>query len=213
MSDFDTEKKIDEVIRLLKDKVKKSPETQTQPNMVGFKDTIMWREFKDMETKRGLFGFINGESCAACAEYLKQLKNLGSLKSKMTIVLLMKPHMEEVLQTDGVSVPFTRIYDGKDEPIWEVQGILYSTQLESLFRSWNKAETGEPIHTMDEFNVFSAKARPKEVKAFEAKSFLNIEIGGKNVIARQGQFVVWWPEDGGFEVLNPEEFGNRFGRV
>ena len=210
-----SDKELEEGVRRVRElmaekKTKKTPNTTFIPSGVGFADTILWREFTAIKPKKGLFGFVNGESCAACEEYERRLKNLGSLKSEMTLVLMMKPHQEEALAKDGVTVPFTRIYDGGEDPIWEVQGILYSTQLESLFRAYKAVMENREFHSIDEFEVFSATAKPNEVQCFEAKEFLNMEISGRRVIARQGQFVVFWPETRSFEVLNPDEFADRF---
>ena len=81
MAEF-TEEEIQETIKKLTSVIKGKP-VDNSYNFSGFKDQILWPEFKEMKDKVGLFGFINGESCAACTQYLKNLKNLGTLKSKI----------------------------------------------------------------------------------------------------------------------------------
>lgn len=206
----DRGKEVEEGVARFLELVKAKPVDKTSLNMSGFLEQIMWWDFKKIPYKHGLYGFINGETCAACSEYLKKLKDLGGLKAQMTLVFLMKEHMQEVLSSDGVTVPFTRIYNGGEEPIWEKQGILYATQLESLFAAWKTIDAGGKFHTMSEFDVFKAKTRVKEVQAFRANDYLNLDLAGRKVIAREGQFVVFWPDTNSFEVLNPEDFENRF---
>ena len=205
-----SKEEIEEAIKKLAETIKGGGK-ENPSNMVGFADQILWPEFKELKNKYGLFGFINGESCAACTEYLKNLRNLGSLKSKMTLVLLMKPHMQEVLSTDGVSVPFTRVYGGGDEPIWEMEGVLYSTQMESLYRAYRTLGEGGSHHSMSEFDIFKATAKPESVQAFEVKEYINLEILGKRVIGRPGQTVVLHPS-GVLEVLETAEFDRRYSR-
>lgn len=211
MAEF-TEEEIEETLKKLTSVIKGKP-ADTSNNFSGFVDQILWPEFKQIKDKVGLFGFINGESCAACTQYLKNLKNLGTLKSRMTLVLLMKPHMDEVLHADGVTVPFTRIYNGGNEPIWEVQGVLYSTQIESLYKAYKTLSDGTNHHTMDEFKVFQAKSKVMDVQAFQVKEFVNMDIMGKTVVARPGQYVVFWRHSGAVDVLDETEFDSRFDRV
>ena len=182
-------------------------------NFVGFKDQILFSEFEKLENKVGLFGFINGETCSACTQYLKQLKNLGDLRRELTLVLMMKHHMQKVLESDGVSVPFTRVYNGGQEPIWEVSGVLYSTQIESLYKAYKTLSDGTSFHTMDEFEVYKAKAKPLDVQAFDVKSYVNLRLLGKTVIARPGQVVVLWKDSGRLNVLDGPDFDAMFDRV
>ena len=218
MSEADIDQAVKNLAELIKNGgntnglVKGKP-VDTTNNFAGFVDQILWPEFKQIKNKVGLFGFINGESCTACTQYLKNLKNLGTLKTKMTLVLLMKNHMDEVLQKDGVSVPFTRIYNGGAEPIWEVQGVLYSTQIESLYKAYKTLKDGSSFRTMDEFKVYPAKSRVMDVQAFDVKEYLNINILGKTVVARPGQVVVLWRKTGFVEVLDGQDFDERFDKV
>lgn len=208
-----SKEEIEETIRKLASTIKGKGDKTEPSNMVGFADQILWPEFKAIKNKHGLYGFINGESCAACTEYLKALRNIGSLKNKMVLVLLMKEHQEELLKADGVTVPLTRIYSGGLEPIWEKEGVLYSTQIESLYKAYRTLGTGKSFHTMDEFDVFKAVAKPSEVQAFVAKDYISLELLGKQVIARPNQVVVLHSSTGAIEVLDQTEFDSRYSRL
>lgn len=202
-----TRAELEEAMQNLAAFVKRKPD---EADYLHFKDRIGYEEFKSNPAPKGLFGFINGESCAACTAYLKALKTLGNLKSEMTLVELNAREIERVKAEDSVSVPFTRIYDGSQEPVWEVQGVLYSTQMESLFRAYKRLDTHEAQHSMDEFEVFQAKQKPVQVQVFKAKSFLNLSLLGKKIIARPGEFVIYFREEGAFEVLDEATFNKRF---
>lgn len=207
MSSEFTAEELEQAIKNLATFVKRKPD---EADFAHFKGRIGYAEFKEMPNPKGIYGFINGESCAACTAYLKSLKTLGNLKGEITLVELNAREMDRVKAEDSVSVPFTRIYNGEREPIWEVQGVLYSTQLESLFRAYKRLDTRETQHSMDEFDIFSAKQKPVPVQVFKAKSFLNLSILGKKIIARPGDFVIYFREEGNFEVLDEGAFNHRF---
>lgn len=192
------------------EKSKNSPKPIQKDESV--KDTTTYGEFEKMKPKVGLFGFVDGEHCTACTEYLKNMKYLGSLKKELTVVYVFKENQAKVKEKFNITVPFTRIYDGGEEPIWEREGILYNAQFESLFRAYKSIKTHEPIHTMEEFSLFEARQKPLTVQVFEAKDFINLDICGKKVIARSGQMVVYWPNSTDIKVMDKEEFASKFER-
>ena len=198
-----------EKIRLAKEMFEKSKNISPSKPADSLKH-IGYEEFKEINPKIGLFGFVNGEKCSACTEYLKNMKYLGNLKEKLTIIELSKHEQEVLKETKNITVPFTRIYDGSDEPIWEREGILYNSQFESLFRAYRSITTHEPIHTMDDFKLFEARQKPMRVQAFEATEYINLDICGKYVVARSGQIVVYWPDTTDIKVMDKNEFSSKF---
>ena len=190
------------------EKTKNSPKPIQKDESI--KDTITYGEFEKMKPKVGLYGFVNAEHCSSCSEYLKNMKYLGSLKKELTVVYLFKENQAKVKEQFNITVPFTRIYDGTEDPIWEREGILYNAQFESLFKAYKSIRTHEPIHTMEEFKLFEAKQKPLKVQVFEATEYINLDICGKHIVAREGQMVVYWPNTTDIKVMDKEEFSSKF---
>lgn len=198
-----------EKIRYARQLFESRRENSNTPKPSVFVKHIGYEEFNQTNPKIGLFGFVNGEICSACAEYLKNMKNLGSIKKDLIIVELSKNEQQKLKEQDGITTPFTRIYN-ENELIWEREGILYDSQFNGLFKAYRSIQTKEPIHTMDEFALFEAYQRPLKVQAFEAREFINLEILGRHITARAGQMVVYWPDNADIKVMDKSEFAAKF---
>jgi hypothetical protein len=173
-------------------------------------ETIVYENFKSIPNKTGIFALLNIESCFACNEYMKEIKQYN--KNHWTIVALSDEDGDDLFEETGLKPPITRIYVN-DRIEYEVGGVLYHKQIKDLF---DRAATlglvndqGREIKAPQSFNVIEAKQRDIRVQAFQAQDFLNVELLGQEVIARKGQWIVLYP-DNFIEVLDKEAYERRF---
>lgn len=173
-------------------------------------ETIIYNNFVDIPKKDGIFALLNVESCFACSEFLKEIKHYN--KEYWTIVALSDDDIENMTEAEKLNPPVTRIYvNNKIE--YEVAGVLYDKQMRELFRKAASLglvnEKGQQIKTEQSFNVRQMKQRAIDVQCMQATEYLNIELLGKEVIAKKGQWIILYP-DNHIEVLDPEPFERRF---
>ena len=173
-------------------------------------ETILYSNFVNIPNKHGIYALLNIESCFACNEYMKEIKQYN--KNHWTIVALSDEDGEELFTETKLKPPITRIYVN-NRVEYEIGGVLFHTQIRELF---NKAaefqlvnEHGQELKTEKSFEVIEVKQKDITVQAFQANDFLNVELMGKDVIARKGQWIILYP-DLFVEVIDAEDYSRRF---
>ena len=91
-------------------------------------------EFDRIIIKRGLFAFLNGESCKLCDRYMVSLKDFKDTKFYRNLsILLLRDDDRQWLFVDQqvLSTPLTRLYvDGL--PVFQKGGILFDSQIKEF---------------------------------------------------------------------------------
>jgi len=172
-------------------------------------ETIMYANYNELESKTGVFAFLDMETCFACSEYLKELK--GKNLEYWTIVVMQEDEAKHFNEM-GFNLPLTRLYNNDKLEI-EIAGVLFETQLLKLY---NRISTligtntnGLELSSLNDIKTGVATAKPMTVQYFKATEFINVELLGEEIIARKGQYVVMYKSTK-IEVLDDEEFHRRF---
>ncbi len=173
-------------------------------------ETLVYSNFKDLKGKNGIYAILDLDSCFACNEYMKEIKKYN--KDHWTIIAMSEENTKEFIDTEGLKPPITRIYVN-DKIEYEVEGILYPKQMNTLYEEASKHGlvnlSGKEIKTQRDFNVITSKQKHINVQAFQCKHYLNIELIGQEVIAKKNQWIVMYP-DNHIEVLNDDAYMRRF---
>ena len=99
-------------------------------------------DFLSIHKKRGIFAFLNGESCKLCEKYMKEISNFKSspFYSLLQIILLRDDDRHwMVVENQVLSTPCTRIYVD-NMYVYQKGGVLFSTQInefESKIKEWD----------------------------------------------------------------------------
>lgn len=99
-------------------------------------------DFIKIRSKKGLFSFLNGESCKLCEKYMKEISNFKEtlFYNHLQVILLRDEDKHWMfVENQVVSTPCTRIYV-EDKYVFQKGGILFSTQIEEFNRKikeWN----------------------------------------------------------------------------
>lgn len=169
-------------------------------------ETIVYDNFKTLVNKTGVFVLLDMESCFACSEYMKELKKYN--KDGWTIVAMTKESSVDLFNSENIKPPITRLYVN-DKIEWEMLGILYHTQIKELYNKIStfqfKNGSNKPVLSDVDFNVFKARHKPIDVQCIKVNEFLNVELLGQEVIARNGEYIVLYP-DNTIEVIGESKF-------
>lgn len=172
-------------------------------------EVLMYSGFEELKNKNGVFAFLEMETCFTCNEYLKELK---SYNTGMWTIIVIDKEVRKEFEKENLTIPLTRIY--KDNKIvHEIGGILYSTQINKIFNKisllFSENNKNQKILDLSKIKVEKAKTKIQEVQYFRVDEILNVEILGKEIIARKGDYVVLFP-DSHIEVFKEKEFERFF---
>lgn len=173
-------------------------------------ETLVYNNFKELKGKNGIYAILDLDSCFTCNEYMKELKKYN--KDHWTIIAMSEENTKEFIEEEGLKPPITRIYIN-DRVKYEIEGVLYSKQVSSLYEQASKYGLinlkGQKMQTQQDFNVISARQKDITIQAFKCIDYLNIDLLGQEVIARKNQWIVMYP-DNHIEVLDNEDYERRF---
>jgi hypothetical protein len=105
-------------------------------------NVITKKDFLSISLKRGIFTFLNDESCKLCEKYMKEIANFKfSPFYHLLQVILLRDGDKHWMFTENqvVSTPCTRIYVDNNY-VFQKYGLLFDTQInefESKIREWN----------------------------------------------------------------------------
>ena len=164
---------------------------------------LLYENIKDLPNLSGVYCYVMSDDCFVCSEFMKQLKMYDT--KNWNAVVVSKEDREE-LKSMGLDVPLTRYYvNGKIE--YEIQGILYPTQVRELYDVIQGNVMGNRKIPIPKFKTCVPK--PDELDCFRATEFMNIDILGQNIEIRNGQWLVLH-KDNKCEVINDEDFNRRY---
>lgn len=173
-------------------------------------ETLVYNNFKELKGKTGIYAILDLDSCFACNEYMKELKQYD--KSHWTIIAMSEENALEFTKEEGLKPPITRIYVN-DRVQYEIGGVLYPKQITHLYEEASKHGLmnvkGQEMKTQQNFNVISAQQKQVNIQAFRSNDYLNIDLLGQEVIAKQDQWIVMYP-DNHIEVLSNDDYERRF---
>jgi hypothetical protein len=170
----------------------------------------MYANYNALVNKTGVFVLLDMESCFACSEYMKELKQYNT--DGWTLVAMTEEDSADLMSKEQLKTPVTRLYVN-DSIEWEALGILYATQLKKLYNAISVLKqtntNGIEKTSSTDFKIVPGSQKSLSVECFKVNEFLHIEILGQDVIAREGQWVVLY-KDNHVQVFDDDEFNRRF---
>jgi len=164
---------------------------------------LLYENIKDNPHLNGVFCYLDLERCFPCSEFMKEIKMYDT---KDWNLVVMDENGRKELQSMGLDVPLTRYFvNGKIE--YEIQGILYPTQIRELYDVIQGKVMGTRKTKIPDFRHCAPKN--DVLDCFRATEFMGLDILGQHIEIRNGQWLVLH-KDNKCEVMTDEDFNRRY---